>query len=142
MLMVKWNLIYEWTFQTIKQLLNPYDSFWLLRSGYSLDFQIWTNFSLIVLQYLMQVIWFVKQLEILLLVTLEIKKIIIKSFDSRKIFSYVNPNSEFKYRVVTMFNLIEGVVVDYINDNLEYKWKRHSINSRLTNHSYFSLVEH
>ena len=72
----------------------------------------------------MQVIWFAKQFEKLRIVTLEVKKVVIKSFTLNPIFSYVNPNSEFKYRIFTVWNAVEGVVVDYINDNLEYNWKK------------------
>ena len=78
----------------------------------------------------MQVIWFAKQFEKLRIVTLEVKKVVIKSFTLNPIFSYVNPNSEFKYRIFTIWNAVEGVVVDYTFVwfyEIELEWQKLSV---------------
>ena len=72
------------------------------------------------------------------IVTLEIKKLIIKTFDTGRFYAYVNPASEYKYRLFTISNYYP--VIDYINDDLNYYWKKISYPTRLDYLSTFIPV--
>ena len=61
--------------------------------------------------------------------TLEIKRLIIKTFEAGRFYVYVNPASEYKYRLLTFLN--KYPVIDYINDDLNYYWKKISYPTRL-----------
>ena len=52
-----------------------------------------------------------------------------KSFFGTNFITYINHDSDFKYRIIS--NLGSDLIIDYINDNLDYYWRSFKVPLRL-----------
>ena len=66
------------------------------------------------------------------------KKLLMKSFNRNDFMTYINPDSDYKYRMIC--TLDNEIIINYINDNLEFYWKSFKVPSRFNGFNFMVTV--